>query len=51
MVASEVAKEAIWLRKFLMEFGFIVKAIDPMTCIVIIVGLLLKPKSQRTKES
>ena len=27
---SEVAKEAVWLRKFLMEFGVIAKVVDPM---------------------
>ena len=28
MAASEAAKEAIWLRKFLMELGVIAKAVD-----------------------
>ena len=30
MAASEVAKKAVWLRKFLMELGVIGKTIDPM---------------------
>ena len=30
VVASEVAKEAVWLKKFLMELGIIAKAVDPM---------------------
>ena len=30
MVALEAAKEAVWLRKFLMELGVIAKAVDPM---------------------
>ena len=30
MATLEVAKKAIWLRKFLMELGIIAKAIDPM---------------------
>ena len=30
VAASKAAKEAIWLRKFLMELGVIAKAIDPM---------------------
>ena len=30
VATSEAAKEAIWLRKFLMELGVIAKAIDPM---------------------
>ena len=30
MASSEAAKEAVWLRKFLMELGVIAKAVDPM---------------------
>ena len=30
VAASEAAKEAIWLRKFLKELGFIAKDVDPM---------------------
>ena len=30
VVASEAAKEAVWLRKFLMELGVIAKVVDPM---------------------
>ena len=30
VAASEAAKEAVWLRKFLMELGVIAKAVDPM---------------------
>ena len=30
MVASEAVKEAVWLRKFLMELGVIANAVDPM---------------------
>ena len=30
MAASKVAKETIWLRKFLMELGFIAKVVDYM---------------------
>ena len=30
MAASEAAKEAVWLRKFLMELGFIAKVVDLM---------------------
>ena len=30
VAASETAKEAVWLRKFLMELGVIAKAVDPM---------------------
>ena len=30
MVTSEAAKEAVWLKKFLMGLGVIAKAIDPM---------------------
>ena len=30
VVASEAAKEAVWIRKFLMELGVIAKAVDPM---------------------
>ena len=28
MAASKVAKEAVWLRKFLMELGVIAKVVD-----------------------
>ena len=30
VVSLEAAKEAIWLRKFLMELGVIAKVVDPM---------------------
>ena len=30
VAASKAAKEAVWLRKFLMKLGIIAKAIDPM---------------------
>ena len=30
VAASKAAKEVVWLRKFLMELGVIIKAIDPM---------------------
>ena len=30
VAASEVAKEVVWLRKFLMELGVTVKVVDPM---------------------
>ena len=30
VTTSEVAKEVVWLRKFLMELGVIAKAVDPM---------------------
>ena len=30
METSEAAKEAVWLRKFLMELGVIVKVVDLM---------------------
>ena len=30
MAASEAAKEAVWLRKFLMKLGVIAKVVDPM---------------------
>ena len=30
MATSEAVKEAVWLRKFLMELGVIAKAVDPM---------------------
>ena len=30
VVASEAAKEAIWLRKFLMKLGVIAKVVDPI---------------------
>ena len=30
MAVSEVAKEAVWLRKFLIELGVIANAVDPM---------------------
>ena len=30
MATSETAKEAIWLRKFLMKLGVIAKVVDPM---------------------
>ena len=30
MVASKAAKEAVWLRKFLMELIVIAKVVDPM---------------------
>ena len=30
VATSEAAKEAIWLKKFLMELGVIAKAVDPM---------------------
>ena len=30
MAASEAAKEAVWLRKFLMILGVIAKVVDPM---------------------
>ena len=44
MASSEAAKEAVWLRKFLMELGVIVKVVDPM--IMHCDGLLLKTKNQ-----
>ena len=48
MATLEVAKEAIWLRKFLMELGIIAKAIDPMILYCDNNGLLLKPKNRET---
>ena len=30
MATSEAAKEAVWLRKFLIELGLIDKVVDPM---------------------
>ena len=30
VVDLEATKEAVWIRKFLMELGFIAKAVDPM---------------------
>ena len=30
MAASEVAKEVVWIRKFLMVLGVIAKVVDPM---------------------
>ena len=30
VAASKAAKEAVWIRKFLMELGVIAKAVDPM---------------------
>ena len=30
MAASKAVKEAVWLRKFLMELGVITKVVNPM---------------------
>ena len=43
VVASKAAKEAVWLRKFLMKLGVISKVVDPMILYYVIVELLLKP--------
>ena len=42
----ETTKEVVWLRKFLMELGVIVKVVDPMILYYDNSGLLLKPKIQ-----
>ena len=47
MAASEAAKEAVWLRKFLMELGVIAKVVHPMILYCDNSGVV----AQRTKES
>ena len=47
VVALEVAKEAVWLRKFLMELGVIVKAIDPMILYCDNSGVVAQAKEPR----
>ena len=46
VAALETTKEVVWLRKFLMELGVIVKVVDPMILYCDNSGLLLKPKIQ-----
>ena len=47
MAASKVAKEVVWLRKFLMELGFIAKADDPMILYCDKSGAIAKDKEPR----
>ena len=47
MVASKAAKEVVWLRKFLMELGVIVKAVDPMILYCDNSGVVAQAKEPR----
>ena len=47
VVASEAAKEAIWLRKFLMELGVIAKDVDPMILYYDNSGVVAQAKESR----
>ena len=47
MATSEAVKEAIWLRKFLMELGVIAKAVDPMILYCDNSGVVAQAKEPR----
>ena len=47
VAASEAAKEAIWLRKFLMELGVIAKVVDPMILYYDNSGVVAQAKEPR----
>ena len=47
VAALEAAKEAIWLRKFLMELGVIAKAVDPMILYYDNSGVVTQAKEPR----
>ena len=47
MAASEAAKEAVWLRKFLMELGVIAKVVDPMILYCDNSGVVAQAKEPR----
>ena len=49
MATSEVAKEAVWLRKFLMELGIIAKAVDPMILYCDNSGAVAQEKEPRNR--
>jgi hypothetical protein len=46
IVASEAAKEGVWIRKFLIELGVLPNASAHWICTVITVGPLRKRSSQ-----
>ena len=46
MATLEATKEAVWLRKFLMELGVIAKAVNPMILYCDNSGAMFKPKNQ-----
>ena len=46
-VAASATKEAVWLRKFLMELGVIAKAVDPMILYGDNIGVVAEAKEQR----
>ena len=47
MAASEATKEAVWLRKFLMELGVIAKVVDPMILYCDNIGAVVQVKEPR----
>ena len=47
VAASEAAKEAVWLRKFLMELGVIAKVVDPMILYCDNSGVVVQAKEPR----
>ena len=47
VIASKTTKEAIWLRKFLMELGVIAKAVNPMILYCDNSGAVAQAKEQR----
>ena len=49
MVASKAAKEAVWLRKFLMELGVITKVVDPMILYCDNNGVVSQAKEPRNR--
>ena len=47
VAASKAAKKAVWLRKFLMELGVIVKSVDPMILYCDNSGVVAQAKEPR----
>ena len=47
MATSKAAKEAVWLRKFLLELGVITKVVDPMILHCDTSGVIAQAKELR----